>query len=410
MTNQRQLAPTARSVLRLILAALFIAVSGVAITSAVTSTPAQAAPPPTTRADIITRAHEWYLKSSGQVPGIPEGAAQPGFGRDPDKEFDGTRLYTGWQEPAMGWRTDCSGMVLYAWGLDKSNRQSSEQIGPTFGVQIPFADLQMGDVLGTIEIGHITLFERWIDKAAWTYMAYDFGGGSELNGPMTHQQYQLRDISADGRSQARRVGNDDRYYRAYRHGNIASPTLPPATGSFGSLTTVGSYLHATGTVAIVGWSAPIGIYVRLNGGPELLTYSAAGSGSRPFSARVPNSYLGGQVCVQAASGSQRTNLGCRNYAKPPVTGTVNPQFTTDSAGWIYLTGTVNLIGFDNKIGLTGTVNGSFTPYFVYSSVGPGPRAFKLLAAKIPSTRHGAVFCAYGENSGTKTRIGCATYP
>ena len=144
MTDQRQLAPTTRSVLRLILAASFIVVSGVAITSAVTSTPAQAAPPSTTRADIIARAHEWYLKSSGQVPGIPQGATQPGFGRDPDKEFDGTRLYPGWQEPAMGWRTDCSGMVPVCVGLDSPDRQSSEQIGPAFGVQIPFADLRDG--------------------------------------------------------------------------------------------------------------------------------------------------------------------------------------------------------------------------------------------------------------------------
>jgi hypothetical protein len=401
-----------QSISRSILAALVFVVSGLAITSTVASPSARAAaaPPATTRADITVRANEWYLKSTGQVPGIPAGAPQPGFGRDPNLEFDGTRLYPGWQEPAMGWRTDCSGLVLYAWGLDRSHRESSELIGPAFGVQIPFADLAQGDVLGTIENGHITLFDRWIDRASWTYLAYDFGGGATLDLPMTHEQRTLRDISSDGISQARR-NNDDRHYRAYRHSNLVNPTLPPATGTLGSFTAVNSRLHITGTVAIAGFSGPIAVNVRFNGGAELLTYSSAGSASRPFSARVPGAtYLGGQACVQAVSGSHRTDLGCRSYPKPPVTGTVNPQFTTDSQGWIYLTGTANLLGFDGQLMLTGTVNGSATPYWVYSNAGAGPRAFRLLAAKDPASRHGAVFCVYGENTGTKTKIGCATYP
>ncbi len=158
--------------------------------------------PPTVtaaRQRIIDRAEYWFDASNGRISGIA------GFGRN----INGSA-----KEGPTGsarYRTDCSGMISMAWELGAGGQLNSTGfITTTLAKKVNVTDLKAGDILAAD--GHVTMFHKWSNKAAWQYYAYDFGGGSGGAGPMEWKVYTLNSVSAD---QAKR-NNDSRQYHARR--------------------------------------------------------------------------------------------------------------------------------------------------------------------------------------------------
>ncbi|MFB9774999.1 cell wall-associated hydrolase [Brevibacterium otitidis] len=79
------------------------------------------------------------------------------------------------------YRTDCSGFVSMAWGLDDS---LSTVTLPDVAHEIPMEDLQPGDVLmrggpGTEGAnGHVAIFNGWANEEHTAYHALEQAGGS----------------------------------------------------------------------------------------------------------------------------------------------------------------------------------------------------------------------------------------
>ena len=165
--------------------------------------PVTTTPPPTTsavRAEFINRANYWFKASNGQIAGVSS------FGRNPlasAKEGPtGSALY----------RRDCSGLIAMAWNLGSGNQPSSGNlITSSLTTPVNVTDLQAGDILTAN--GHVTMFASWVNKSTWTYMAYDFGGGTGGTGTMEYKQYTLRNVSGD---KALRGTTDTRQYYARR--------------------------------------------------------------------------------------------------------------------------------------------------------------------------------------------------
>lgn len=177
------------------ISAAYASLSGTASTCTTTTPP----PTSTARQTIITRAQYWYDASNGRISGVAA------FGRDPTKSAKegptGSALY----------RRDCSGLIAMAWQLGSANQPSSTALITSPLVKaINVTDLLAGDILTAS--GHVTMFHKWSNKAAWQYYAYDFGGGSGGAGPMEYKIYTLNSVSG---SMAKR-NNDSRQYYARR--------------------------------------------------------------------------------------------------------------------------------------------------------------------------------------------------
>ncbi len=166
--------------------------------------PPTTTPPPSTtavRAEFINRANYWFKASNGQIAGVA------GFGRS---EF-GTWVKEGPTGSAT-YRRDCSGLIAMAWNLGSGNQPSSGNlITSSLTTPVNVTDLQPGDILAAN--GHVTMFASWVNKSTWTYMAYDFGGGTNGTGTMEYKQYTLRNVSGD---KALRGTTDTRQYYARR--------------------------------------------------------------------------------------------------------------------------------------------------------------------------------------------------
>ncbi len=86
------------------------------------------------------------------------------------------------------YRTDCSGFVSMAWGVWSS--YATPRPGPSPDLDnishvITEDELRTGDIL-VADSKHVRLFERWVDRTARRYLAYDFGST-----PVKHQEYVL---------------------------------------------------------------------------------------------------------------------------------------------------------------------------------------------------------------------------
>ncbi len=126
------------------------------------------------RKEAISRAKYWYTHR-GSIP--YSGSATY---RDPD----GHHRY----------RQDCSGFVSMALHLSPSGIGSPSTVSlPGYGTKLKSRrSMRMGDYTGVLgngtagAAGHVRLFEKWSNKAAGTYWAYDFGST-----PVKHAVYKL---------------------------------------------------------------------------------------------------------------------------------------------------------------------------------------------------------------------------
>jgi hypothetical protein len=125
------------------------------------------------RSEIISRAGYWYAHR-GSIP------------------YSWTRTYRD-PDGAHAYRTDCSGFVSMALHLSPSGLGAPSTVSlVNYGVRESRTSMQMGDFTGVLgagtggAAGHVRLFEKWANKAAGTYWAYDFGST-----PVKHQIYRL---------------------------------------------------------------------------------------------------------------------------------------------------------------------------------------------------------------------------
>jgi hypothetical protein len=122
------------------------------------------------RAEVIRRAKYWFDNRRS----IPYN--QYKSHRDPDSASD-------------RYRQDCSGLVSMALHLQTSLNTGTL---PSVGIKIDRTAMQPGDFTGRLGNGsaggdgHVRIFEKWADKRAGTYWAYDFG-----ETPVKHQIYKL---------------------------------------------------------------------------------------------------------------------------------------------------------------------------------------------------------------------------
>lgn len=127
----------ARRVTRTICAFAFTALAAVALLGPlVHPSPAAAL----TRDEVVARARSWVQRDVSYSQG---------------RSFE-------------GYRTDCSGFVSMAWGLDKSYTTST--IGQT-ATRIPLAQLEPGDAILTP--GHVVIFAGWADPAHTTFLSLE---------------------------------------------------------------------------------------------------------------------------------------------------------------------------------------------------------------------------------------------
>lgn len=110
------------------------------------------------RQNIIDRAKHWTDQ------GVPYDMTK--YAADPD---------------GVNYRTDCSGFVSMAWGLDTS---LSTVTLPEVAHEIPKDDLQPGDILlkggpGTAgAAGHVTIFNGWANAERTAYHGLEQAGGT----------------------------------------------------------------------------------------------------------------------------------------------------------------------------------------------------------------------------------------
>jgi hypothetical protein len=107
--------------------------------------------------DVVARAREWV---NVQMPycGGPNGGA--------DVLCGGTCVRTGASANAAwdAYRSDCSGLVSYAWGLPAPGRITSTL--PAVSQEISGWDLEPGDILNNSY--HVVLFSGWVNRDAGT--------------------------------------------------------------------------------------------------------------------------------------------------------------------------------------------------------------------------------------------------
>jgi hypothetical protein len=124
------------------------------------------------RAEVISRAKYWYDHRGS----IPYSSKATSTHRDPDSA-------------SHAYRRDCSGFISMALHLTSS---LSTVTLPGVGTKISRTAMHPGDFTGVLgngtagAAGHVRVFERWANKRAGTYWAYDFGST-----PVKHQIYKL---------------------------------------------------------------------------------------------------------------------------------------------------------------------------------------------------------------------------
>ena len=133
-----------------------------------------------------------FIKASDAEP-IPEDTSGPDEAESPDRQEVIRRAKT-WVERGVPYsmeaytngpdgkpyRTDCSGFVSMAWGLDNSY---STVTLPQVAHPIPKEELQPGDILlkggpgsGGAN-GHVVIFNGWADESHTSYYALEEAGG-----------------------------------------------------------------------------------------------------------------------------------------------------------------------------------------------------------------------------------------
>jgi hypothetical protein len=124
------------------------------------------------RAEVISRAKYWF-DHRGHIFYTKSGATY----RDPESA-------------SHAYRRDCSGLVAMALHLPSTLYNTANL--PSVGTKISRTDMQPGDFTGILgkgtdgPAGHVRLFEKWANKRAGSYWAYDFG-----QTPVKHQIYKL---------------------------------------------------------------------------------------------------------------------------------------------------------------------------------------------------------------------------
>ena len=131
-----------------------IAISGAAVSTAVTAPSAHAVTASSTvggqisRAEVIARAQYWLGKDIEY--------SQYAYYPDPD---------------GRSYRTDCSGYVSMAWHLGTS---ASTETLPNYSHAIDRSELKPGDILNYYS-EHVILFEKWDNAAHTKFSYYSFG-------------------------------------------------------------------------------------------------------------------------------------------------------------------------------------------------------------------------------------------
>ena len=161
-----------------------------------------------TTADAVNRAEAWaqvqlhYCQSPyGQVDGDSSCWAWEGPSHVCDRQSNAQ-----WDP----YRSDCSGLVSWAWGLPAPGRVTGEftpfQNDITSAIQA--SDLQPGDAANRNNAGHMVLFKQWVVQgqsaifieepgcSSQTPYAHDFMSNVELNGTTIHIDYEGDDFTA----------------------------------------------------------------------------------------------------------------------------------------------------------------------------------------------------------------------
>jgi hypothetical protein len=119
-----------------------------------------ASTPPITRSQTIANAEEW-VTAKLQYCQSPNGKP------DPDPVCASTCTRT--SDPAWDpYRSDCSGLISWAWGLAPPGLVTSEfaPFGATASHTIDCVDMKPGDAANRNSGGHIVLFKEWVTPGA----------------------------------------------------------------------------------------------------------------------------------------------------------------------------------------------------------------------------------------------------
>jgi len=104
-----------------------------------------------TRAEVMTRAKDWWTR---QIP-----YSQSAYASDINR--------------GKTYRTDCSGYISMAWKLTSSRNTSTLDEVAT---RISWSALQPGDMI--LRVGHVKLFEKWANTAKTSMWIYEEGSTS----------------------------------------------------------------------------------------------------------------------------------------------------------------------------------------------------------------------------------------
>lgn len=119
------------------------------------------------------------------------------------------------------YRTDCSGFVSMAWGLDRSYVTWSL---PEVAVRIDKEDLQPGDIILNLQ-RHVIIFAGWADKAHTRYVGMEQVGGAYHEALSRVIRYPYDTVTAPDYKPYRYTGGHDKYgHNIFAPGN----TLPAA--------------------------------------------------------------------------------------------------------------------------------------------------------------------------------------
>ena len=153
--------------------------------------------PTVSGADVILRARGWMRAR----PAVPYSQLHRFLN---PSDFYGDNAG---DDPANGWREDCSGFVSYAWGLPGPGYVTSTMLGITR--VISWSALQPGDAL--LIPGHVALFARWDDAAHSTYTLWE------------EADSQSGTVARSG------ISRTDSYWSTYapvRYNGIKAPSVP----------------------------------------------------------------------------------------------------------------------------------------------------------------------------------------